>query len=151
MSVLLFLLWIILNGRVTIEIVIFGVLITAVIMLFAVKAVGYDIHNDARIAGNLPLFVVYTLNLIWEIVKASAAVMGVAFSGKKKPEPVIVEFDSGFESNFRNVILANSITLTPGTYTLFQKGGHFTVHCLRPEYAEGMADSSFVKLLRKLK
>jgi multicomponent Na+:H+ antiporter subunit E len=49
------------------------------------------------------------------------------------------------------VLLANSITLTPGTYTLFQDKDHFVVHCLRREYAEGMDNSTFVELLRKVK
>ena len=48
-------------------------------------------------------------------------------------------------------LLANSIALTPGTYTLFLQGDHFVIHCLRPEYAEGIEDSSFVRLLRRLK
>ena len=64
---------------------------------------------------------------------------------------MLVEFHSGLPSDFQNVLLANSITLTPGTYTLEQQGDHFLVHSLVPEYAEGMAESSFVQLLRKLK
>ena len=67
------------------------------------------------------------------------------------PEPVIVEFHSGFQSRLQNVLLANSITLTPGTITVFQDGDHFVVHCLRREYAEGIEDSSFVRLLRRVK
>ena len=31
------------------------------------------------------------------------------------------------------------------------KDGHFLVHCLRLEYAEGIEESSFVKLLRRVR
>ena len=41
--------------------------------------------------------------------------------------------------------------LTPGTYTVFQEKDRFVIHCLRREYAEGLEDSSFVHLLRRLK
>ena len=149
MPVLIFLMWILLNGRVTAELVIFGIAISAAVSLFAYKVTGYAPANDRRIFRNLPLLLLYALNLVWEILKASFLVMGVA-ARREQPDPVIVEFDSGFESDLQNVLLANSITLTPGTITLFQEKDHFVIHCLKPEYAEGMEDSSFVRLLRKL-
>ena len=61
-----------------------------------------------------------------------------------------MEFHSGLKTELQNVLLANSITLTPGTYTLFQEGDHFVVHCLKREYGEGMEESSFIKYLRLL-
>ena len=149
MPVLIFLMWILLNGRVTAELVIFGIAISAAVSLFAYKVTGYTPANDRRIFRNLPLLLLYALNLVWEILKASFLVMGVGVR-REHPDPVIVEFDSGFESDLQNVLLANSITLTPGTITLFQEKDHFVIHCLKPEYAEGMEDSSFVRLLRKL-
>ena len=48
------------------------------------------------------------------------------------------------------VILANSITLTPGTITVSLTEQELLVHCLDKTLAEGMEDSSFVKLLKKL-
>ena len=150
MSILYFVIWIILNGRVTAEIVLFGIAVSAVITLFTTKVLGYGIRNDLFILRRLPLFVVYILNLIVEIVKASLAVMKAALSPSMRPDPVVVEFHSGLPGHFRNVLLANSITLTPGTYTLIQEGDRFRVHCLRPEYAEGMAESSFVRILRRI-
>ncbi|NLC75567.1 MAG: Na+/H+ antiporter subunit E [Clostridiales bacterium] len=151
MFALFFVLWIILNGRVTLEIVLFGLAISAAICVFAVRIVGYRPETSVRILRNIPLLFLYILNLIVEIFKAGAAVMSVALRRSARPDPVIVEFRSGLETNLKNVLLANSITLTPGTYTLFQDGDHFVVHCLRREYAEGMQDSSFIKLLRKIK
>ena len=75
----------------------------------------------------------------------------LAWSGSKNPDPVLVEFHSGLKDAFSNVVLANSITLTPGTFTVVQKDDFFVVHCLRPEFAEGIEESSFVRLLRKVK
>ena len=150
MIIFFFLLWLILNGRITAELVLLGIPISALVLLLANRAVGYTFKTDIRIMRNLPVFFLYTLNLVAEILKASAAVMGVVLDPSKKPEPVIVEFHSGLKTELQNVLLANSITLTPGTYTLFQEGDHFVVHCLKREYGEGMEESSFVKYLRLL-
>ncbi len=151
MIILFFVLWMILNGRVTPEIVIFGIVISGAVAVFVHQVFGYGPDNDIRILRNLPLYVLYVLTLIKEILIASFAVISVALSGDRKPDPEIVEFHSGLESGFHNVLLANSITLTPGTFTLFQKGDYFMVHCLRKEYAEGLENSSFIRLLEKMK
>ena len=150
MIIFFFLLWLILNGRVTAELILLGIPISALVLLLANRAVGYSIKTDIRIMRNIPVFFLYTLNLVAEILKASAAVMEVVMDPSKKPDPVIVEFHSGLKTELQNVLLANSITLTPGTYTLFQEGDHFVVHCLKREYGEGLEGSSFVKYLRLL-
>ena len=99
----------------------------------------------------LPWMIVYVVCLVFEIIRAALNVMKVSFDPKKKPDPVIIEFHSGLPTDFQNVLLANSITLTPGTFTLIQEGDRFVVHCLRREYANGMGDSKFIELLRRVK
>jgi multicomponent Na+:H+ antiporter subunit E len=151
MPVLLFILWIILNGRITLEIILFGIAVSALVLLFSMRVLGWRPSTDAAIITNAAVLALYFLNLIWEIIKASASVMDLLISRGRQPDPVIVEFDSEFTSSFVNVLLANSITLTPGTYTVFHKKNHFAVHCLIPEFAEGIEVSSFVRILRKLR
>ena len=151
MAVLLFLLWIIWNGKVNAEILLFGTALTALALLFAVKVLGYSLESESRSWRNFPLFLRYTLVLIREIFKSSLAVAKLAWSPEGKPDPVIVEFHSGLPTDFQNALLANSITLTPGTFTLIQEGDRFVVHCLRREYADGIEVSTFVELLGKVK
>ena len=151
MAILLFLLWIIWNGKVSVEILLFGAALTALAMLFAIKLLGYSIESERRFWRNLPLFLRYVAVLIAEILRSAAAVGAIALSPGKRPDPVIIEFHSGLPTDFQNVLLANSITLTPGTFTLFQEGDRFMVHCLRREFADGMGDSRFIELLRKMK
>lgn len=150
MFFVLLILWLVMNGRITLELVIFGVLLAGLVTLFAVKVIGYSIEKEKTIYHNIPIYLHYVVNLISEIIKSTIAVMGVILSGEK-PDPVIIEFDSGLDSRFKNVLLANSITLTPGTYTLFVTGDHFVVHCLKEEYSVGMGDASFIRILRRLK
>ena len=151
MAILLFLLWIIWNGKVSVEILLFGAALTALAMLFAIKLLGYSIESERRFWRNFPLFLRYVAVLIAEILRSAAAVGAIALSPGKRPDPVIIEFHSGLPTDFQNVLLANSITLTPGTFTRFQEGDRFMVHCLRREFADGMGDSRFIGLLRKMK
>ena len=52
MAVLFFLLWIIFNGRVTLEIVLFGIAISALLTLFICKVFGYSRKTN----GSLQIF-----------------------------------------------------------------------------------------------
>lgn len=149
MFILFFALWIILNGRITLELVLLGILIAAAVFLFAHFAFGYSIAGEGRILRHLPLAIWYLINLTVQIVIASLNVIAVIVNPSRKPDPVLVEFHSGLPTEFQNVVLANSITLTPGTVTVSLQGDHFTVHCLLSDYAKDLAESSFVKLLRR--
>ena len=151
MIALFFILWIILNGRITLEIVLFGIVFAALMTLFTYKALGYKRESDISFFRNVPLYIKYVGVLIVEIIKAAFSVMKIALSGSPAPDPIVIEFNSGLKTDVQNVLLANSITLTPGTYTLFQEGDHFVVHCLIREFAEGIEDSSFVRLLKQMK
>ena len=150
MWLFLFLLWIVLNGRVTVELVIFGVVIATAVTVFADRVIGYKSATDKLILRNLPIFFLYILNLIREIIVSAFAMAGMVYSAEP-PKPVIIEFHSGFDTRLQNVLLATSITLTPGTITIFQEGDYFVIHCLKREFGEGIEDSSFVRLLRKIR
>lgn len=150
MPVLIYLIWIILNGRITAEILLFGLPAAAAASLILYRAVDYGPEKDRLVWKNLPLIALYVLNLIREILIAAGLVMLACLTPGFRPEPVLVEFRSGLKGKIRNAVLANSITLTPGTYTVFQEGDRFVVHCLVPSFSEGLSDSSFVRLLRRI-
>ena len=150
MWLLLFALWMILNGRITLELVLFGILIATAVTAFAYRVIGYPPSTDLRVWRNLPLLVLYLLDLILEILKSAFVIMGMVFSARE-PDPVLVEFRSGLPSKLQNVLLANSITLTPGTITVFQEEDRFVVHAVRRELADGIEDCTFVRLLSRMK
>jgi multicomponent Na+:H+ antiporter subunit E len=150
MWLFLFVLWIILNGRITLELVIFGILIATAVTLFTDRVIGYRMSTDVSILRNLPLIFMYVVYLIWQIILSALTLAGMVFRAED-PDPVIVEFHSGLMNESSNVLLANSITLTPGTITVFQEGDRFVIHCLKPEFGEGLEDSTFIRLLKKIK
>ena len=151
MFILFLVLWLIFNGRLTVEIFLLGLLFAALLSLFFYKILGYSPASDRKLLRNLPLVLLYVLNLIREIVIAAWQVSTLVWSSARKPEPMMVEFHSGLDDPFANVVLANSITLTPGTFTVEQQDDRFLIHCLRPEFAEGLQDSSFIRLLRRVR
>lgn len=92
----------------------------------------------------------YIFVLGMEIVKANVAVLRLITSNSEVVEPVMVCIHTNLKSNFCRVLLANSITLTPGTITVSLDGEECVVHCLDKSLSEGMEDSVFVKMLEKI-
>lgn len=150
MYIIFFLMWIIFNGKITLEIVLFGLGIAAAMYAFTCAFLDYSIKKDIILMKKSLRFLQYVVVLVWEIVKANGAVMHMILSPGFQNEPVIIHFKSDLQSKTARVILANSITLTPGTITVSLEEDEYTVHCLDKSLAEGIDSSVFVRLLQKL-
>ncbi len=150
MGVLFFLFWIMLNGRVTAEIAVFGVVISLFLYVFAWKNLGYSPRHELILLRNLPLVLLFLLLLIKEVTVSTITMCGFIFNQKYIPEPVIVHFYTPIQSDFLQVVLANAISLTPGTITIRLRDGEFQVHCYDKTMAKGIDDSAFVQLLLKM-
>ena len=121
MFLLFFLVWIILNGRITAEICVLGLLLSAVLFFFICRFMDYSIKKERLLFHLTPLFFQYFFVLIQEIVKANLCVMKIILSPELQPEPALVYFRTELQSGLSKVILANSITLTrfPWKITVF--------------------------------
>lgn len=150
MLLLFFLVWIIFNGRVTLEIVLFGIAVSLAVFAFICKFMDYSIQREKRLYRKLPQYARYLLVLIKEIIGANLTVCRMILTRKETVEPVIVRVHTDLKTETAKVLLANSITLTPGTITVSMSGQELLVHCLDKSLSEGMEDSVFVKLLRKM-
>ena len=149
MFFILYILWIVFNGKITFEILWLGALICGGIYLLCWKFFGYNIKKEWLYFKKTPLVFRYLFVLFWEIFKANLVVVKLVLSGKKV-YPALVEFKTSLRSEAAKFILSHSITLTPGTITVELKDDTFVVHCLDKSMSEGMEDSSFVELLKKL-
>ena len=76
--------------------------------------------------------------------------MKLLFSEKNAVEPILIRFRTSLQTKAARVLLANSITLTPGTITVSLEGDELVVHCLDKTLAEGLADGIFAKELERL-
>lgn len=150
MFVAFLVLWIIFNGRVTLEILLLGLVLSAALFSFCCRFMDYSIRSDLRLYCLVPMAVQYVAVLIMEILKANHQVLFFILTPRYQVEPQLIHFTSGLKSEFARVVLANSITLTPGTITVSLEGNEFYVHCLDKEFAEGLENSIFEKLLEKM-
>ena len=150
MFVFILLFWIILNGKVTVEILLIGLVVAALAMWFANKMLNYTISAEKKFWRNFGLALKYLAVLAIEIIKANVVVLKLLLSKGRKLHPVIVRFESPLKKELLKVILANSITLTPGTITVRMDEHGYEVHCLDEFLAKGLDSSDFVKILKKM-
>lgn len=150
MFFLFFLVWIIFNGAVTVEITIFGLVISSAMYLFICRFMNYSVRKDIAYLKRAIPILEYVGVLVWEIIKANFAVIKLVTSSKYDLEPVLIHFKTDLQTRQARVILANSITLTPGTITVRLEENEYVVHCLDKELAKGMNHSIFVELLEKI-
>ena len=150
MLLLFFLVWIIFNGRLTMEIALFGIAVAGAVFGFVCRFMEYSLKKELRFYRLMPAFAQYLYYLIKEIVFSNITVSRMILTRKEEMEPVIVHVHTSLKSEIARVILANSITLTPGTITVSLTDDKLLVHCLDKSLSEGMEDSLFVRLLQKM-
>lgn len=155
MIFLLFLLWIVLNSRFSVDagmlqVCIVGAAVAGFAYLFAHKALGYTLKSELRWWKKSPVLLAYFFILIKEIIMANFQMIKFVVSKKKEIHPVMIKVRIPLKSNVARVLLANSITLTPGTITAELEDDYFTIHCVDSSFAEGIENSSIVKILERL-
>lgn len=152
MFILLFLLWLVFNGRFAPDVVITGVLVSGALTWFAYRFCKWSFERDMQCFRLLPRLLAYWGVLIWEIIKANVQVIALILDPhmEEKVHPQIVQFVAPLHGDLARTLLANSITLTPGTITVRLRSQHYVVHALTPEMGKGMDQSSFVKALQRI-
>ncbi len=150
MFLLLFLFFLIVCGKLTLEIVLVDLALSAGVLAFSCAFLSHSLRRELLFYRLLPFVLSYLPLLLWEILKATISVARVLLSREDAREGVLVRFCPGLRSDLTRVILADSITLTPGTVTVELRGDEFLVHCLIPAFGEDLANSSFVRRLRRL-
>lgn len=150
MYLVFFLLWVIFNGAVTVEICAFGVVIAAVMFAFCCKFMDYSIAKEKKVIRSSFKFFRYVGTLIKEIMKANFTVLHIILSEREEAEPALVSFHTDMKSSTAKAFLANAITLTPGTITVTLEGSEYLVHCLDESLADGMADSVLAERIQEM-
>lgn len=149
MLILFFVLWIIFNGKITTEIILFGVVISAAVFAFICKFMDYSLQKEKRVLQSSGFLLKYVAVLIVEIIKANLAVIHMILTDREVAEPVLIKFRTNLKSDSARVLLANAITLTPGTITVSLEEEEFVIHCLDKNMADGIEDSVFVRMLEE--
>ena len=137
MYFLLFGFWVLLNGQWTAEIAIVGVIVCAALYALMCAFMGYSPRQEWRIARRLPRIAAYFVYLVGEVFKSAFGVMKLIWSPKLVIEPEVTSFRTKLRTDAGKVVLANSITMTPGTITIDIQEDEFLIHCLDTSFDVG--------------
>ncbi len=123
----LLLIWLVANDSLAMEIVLVGAVLAAVLaILFAPFARVYaDIRWSPRVLLNAFAFLGVFL---WELVLANLNVARLVFSPRIRIRPGIVEIKTRLQSPMGRMVLANAITLTPGTLVVDIRDDSLFIH-----------------------
>ncbi len=145
-----FAVWILFNGRFTLEIALIGLPVAALLYLFCLRFLGLTVRQDLMFCRRAHLFLAYVGLLLWEILRANAAVLRRVLSPRFSPSPVLVTVRPDLRTKLCRVLYANSITLTPGTITVSLEDGVYRIHCLDESFSQDLEDTPMVRLLKRL-
>jgi len=150
MFFLFFLFWLVLNGRLTLEIALFGVAISVAMYIFICAYDGFSFDRDYAFVRRIAVTCGYIVHMIGEIIMANLNVIRLVLSPKYEAEPCLIRFKTELTSPEVQVLLADSITITPGTITASLENGVFIVHCLDTDFSDIQGNAKLMKLLKKL-
>ena len=126
-AIVCYLFWLLLTGQIvsiftgeaSVQVLVAGVLVSVITALFAAR---FFIHEKAFFLFNpvrlLTMLFYSFIVFVWELIKANWDVARRALSPKLPVNPGIVKIETDLKSEYAQSMLANSITLTPGTITM---------------------------------
>ena len=152
MFIIYFLLWIIFNGAFSLEIALFGIGVSALIYAFTCKFMDFSIKKDINLCKKFFGLIHYIIVLIIEIIKANLVMIKyIIVKQEYELKPVIFKMETKLKSKYLRVLLANSITLTPGTISVEMNDNVIFIHAIDECMAiEDDGNFIFEELLLKL-
>ncbi len=147
---LCFVFWLLLTWSFETQELVAGAIVSLAAALFSAR---FFIHDKAFWLFNPAKFgalFCYVFVFLGELIKANVDVAKRCFGGCTNVNPGIVKVPVDLGPDYAQAMLANSITLTPGTITVLLENNVLCVHCLDKSMAEGLEDSVFVRRLRRI-
>lgn len=134
--------WLLLSGQFNVLFIGIGVVSCAVVTWASVELLERTI-GTAREHPRVSLIhlAVYLGWLVGRIVPSAVTVARIVLDPRLPPRPGIVRFRTRLSSPAARAVLANSITLVPGTMTLDIEDDLLTVHTFTPEAMEDLSDA----------
>jgi len=125
--ILLFAVWLLLTSTTRSDELLTGLIVSIVIAIVLAKF--SQIFESVSLSPkSLILIPVYLVIFLWEMIKSNIDVALRVINPKLPINPGIVKIKTNLKSPLAKLILANSITLTPGTLTLDVKGDYLYIH-----------------------
>jgi multicomponent Na+:H+ antiporter subunit E len=145
----LFGLWLLLSGHYTPLFFFLGALSTAIATFFAHRMDVFDdegvpvVHLTRKIWTYIPW-------LIWEVARSNLAVARIVLRPTLRISPTVVKFRARQQTDLGRVIMANSVTMTPGTITVAVTGSELHVHALYRQAVDGIEEGEMNRRVAEL-
>lgn len=153
LSLVMFVIWLLMTGFDVQELVV-GVIVSLTLAIILGKYVNFSF--GLSIVPKLLLFIVlYIPTLIIELIKANLDVAKRVLDPKLPIKPGIVKVPTAIKNDTGKLILANSITLTPGTISIDADDENVYIHWIEvsgdsPEAYQNKISSKFENILRRI-
>ncbi|MFH7321053.1 Na+/H+ antiporter subunit E [Desulfurivibrio sp. D14AmB] len=129
----MFAFWVVMSGKLDLFHLGMGVMASALVSWLSHDLL-FSGHTKTLLGtlGEIGRFLRYTGWLCWQVVLANAHVAGLSLSPRamERIDPRIIRFKTVLKTDFARFVLANSITLTPGTTTIRIQDDTFYVHAI---------------------
>lgn len=155
LALVLFAFWMVLAGRTETKFVVYGIL-TAVVTTWVTYPLLLVPNKDGSkkyyvFGFSIPKMIMYFFWLMWQLVLANIDVLLATTGQELNIDPKVVRFRFRADNPMASVILANSITLTPGTVTMnVTDDGVYEIHALTVGAAAGVLDGGMQKKVADL-
>ena len=136
-ALIMFAFWIFLSGKFSFILLLSGIISSLLVSYMS---------NDLLIGnGDIKLGFIRTIRfirflpwLLWQIVLANIDLALRTLHPKMPINPILINIKNNLKSDLGMVILANSITLTPGTVTIDVNENEFLVHVISEKAAQSL-------------
>ena len=127
LSVLLVIIWLLLVNSLAFGHLLLGTLLAILIPMFT-----HGFWTDRPQQLRLPLLARFGLRVIWDILVANIEVAKLILGPSRKLQPAFMDYPLQLRSEFAITVLANTISLTPGTVTanVDAEAGQLLIHAL---------------------
>ncbi len=138
-TLILFILWLVLSASLDMQNIIVGLGVSYSIALLYVKM----FKDETVYRFSLYGLVLYLGVLFKNLIKSNLQINKRILSKNMNINPAIIAVETDLKSDWKKLLLANSITLTPGTLTLDIKDNILFIHII--QYEDGMDKKSIIK------
>ncbi len=151
--ILMFICWIMLSGKLDLFHLILGSLSCLLVAVISSDILFQDHNKGFKVRLSEAFrFISYCIWLLYQIVLANFHVIGLAISPRlmeRSLDPYIFTFKTTLKSDFAKFVLANSITLTPGTVTIRVHDDTFFIHAISQKAAGDLIEDSTMSEMEK--
>jgi len=148
MFIILLLFWFIVAGMFDYQVAVTGFLVSLLITYFNRDILIKEDERPLLTVKTVFWFIKYLVDFTIAVLKANVQVAYLVLSPRLPISPGVIRFDPGLKKEANRVILGNSITLTPGTLTVFCTDDELMVHALTEDNALNLLEWELLEDLR---